>query len=203
MGAEGGGHIAFMTRLVRPRPGEVSHSLPVAKPLGYASAPVDDFGAALAAVRDLREAGIISDYAVGGAMAHAFWSEPTTTFDLDVFVLLQSTGILTDLGPIYRWAKDRGYPVVAEHIVIAGIPVQLIPAYDLASEAVAKAAELDYDGKAVRVITPEYLIAMYLQPSARTSKRLARVGGLLDEGNVDQDLLKELLERYNLELPRQ
>ncbi|HEX6640684.1 MAG TPA: hypothetical protein VF215_06200 [Thermoanaerobaculia bacterium] len=70
---------------------------------------MDDFGAALAAIRELKEEGVVTEYAVGGAMAHAFWSEPTTTFDLDVFVLLQSSGIITDLGPIYEWARKRGY----------------------------------------------------------------------------------------------
>jgi hypothetical protein len=164
---------------------------------------MDDFGAALAAVRELKDEGIITEYAIGGAMAHAFWSEPTTTFDLDVFVLLRSSGILTDLGPIYEWARKRGYREIAEHIEIAGIPVQIIPAYALASEAVANAAELDYEGRPVRVITREYLIAMYLEPGARTSKRLARVGGLLDEGDVDRRLLDDLLERYNLELPKE
>ncbi len=149
----------------------------------------------------MRSEGIITEYAVGGAMAHAFWSEPTPTFDLDVFVLLESPGIITDLGPIYRWAKERGYPAVKEHIVIDGIPVQIIPADDLAYEAVGNAVELDYDGDPVRVIKPEYLIAMYLQPSARTHKRLARAGGLLDEGNVDRGLLDDLLKRYNLKLP--
>lgn len=162
---------------------------------------MDDFGAALAAIRELKEEGVVTEYAVGGAMAHAFWSEPTTTFDLDVFVLLQSSGIITDLGPIYEWARKRGYREIAEHIEIAGIPVQLIPAYGLASEAVVNAAELDYEGQPVRVITPEYLIAMYLEPGARTRKRLARVGGLLDEGDVVRELLDELLERYKLELP--
>ena len=134
-------------------------------------------------------------------MAHAFWSEPTTTFDLDVFVLLESSGIITDLSPIYEWARGRGYREVAEHIEIEGIPVQVIPAYDLAAEAVAKAVELDYEGQPVRVITPEYLVAMYLKPGARTAKRLARVGDLLDTGKVDPHLLKEILRRYELELP--
>lgn len=150
----------------------------------------------------MKDDGVILAYAIGGAMAHAFWSEPTATFDLDIFVSFQSPGILTDLGPIYRWARSHGYPEVAEHIVIDGIPVQFIPAYDLALEAVANAVELDYDGQPVRVITPEYLIAMYLQPGARTHKRLARVGALLDEGSVDRRLLNELLQRYNLELPK-
>lgn len=166
--------------------------------------PVDDFSVALAAVRDLKTEGVVTDYAVGGAMAAAFWSEPTATFDLDVFVVSQSRGMLVDLGPIYAWARQRGYREEAEHIVIAGIPVQLIPVHNpLASEAVEHAAELDYEGEPVRVITPEYLIAMYLEPSARTHKRLARVGALLDEPTVDHALLDDLLARYNLELPKQ
>jgi hypothetical protein len=164
---------------------------------------VDDFAAALAAVRALQEDGVVADYAIGGAMAHIFWSEPTPTFDLDVFVVLPSSGMLVDLGPIYKWARERGYPEKSEHIMIAGVPVQLIPTHnDLATEAVTKAAVLDYEGQPVRVITPEYLIAMCLEPTARTHKRLARVGALLDEGNVDRALLDDVMERYNLELPK-
>lgn len=164
--------------------------------------PVDNFAEALAAVRAMRAEGVIDEYAVGGAIAHAFWSEPTNTFDLDVFVLLESSGMLISLDPIYRWAKRHGYGETAEHIVIAGIPVQLIPAHnELAVEAVQRAAELDYAGTPVRVITPEYLIAMYLEPSARSAKRLARVGDLL-ETELDRALLDSLLQRYKLELPR-
>src|SRR4029079_10911874 len=45
-------------------------------------------------------------------------------------------GIVLDLGPIYRWAERHGYEVNAEHIMIAGIPVQVIPApTELAAEA--------------------------------------------------------------------
>lgn len=79
---------------------------------------MDNFALALTAIRELREEGVVSEYAIGGAMAIAFWSEPTPTFDLDVFVLLHSTGLLVDVGPIYQWARKRGYPEVAEHIVV-------------------------------------------------------------------------------------
>lgn len=137
-------------------------------------------------------------------MALIFWSEPTATFDLDVFVLLRSTTALVSLEPLYTWARTHGYREEAEHIIISGIPVQLIPAHNpLAVEAVQNAADLDYDGHPVRVITPEYLIAMYLEPGARSRKRQARVAALLDEGNVDRTLLDALLERYNLALPEQ
>lgn len=162
---------------------------------------MDDFGAALAAIRELKDEGIVADYAVGGAMAYAFWTEPTPTFDLDVFVLLDSPGLLVDLGPIYEWARRRGYREVLEHIEIEGIPVQLIPANALAAEAIANAAVLDYEGKPVRVITREYLVAMYLEPSARTHKRLARVAALQDEGKIDHALLARILEQHHLKLP--
>ena len=84
------------------------------------------------------------------------------------------------------------------------MPVQVIPAPDaLAEEAIVAAVELDYDGLAVRVMRPEHLIALYLQPTARTRKRLERVATLLDEGNLDHALLDDVLTRYSLKLPMQ
>jgi hypothetical protein len=162
----------------------------------------NSFSETLSAVADLKREGIVTDYAIGGAMALAFWSEPTATFDLDVFVLLPSSGALVSLDGIYRWADKRGYPAEAEHIFIAGVPVQFIPTHNaLAEEAVATAADLDYEGRLVRVIRPEYLIAMSLEGTARTAKRLARVAVLLEENIVDRKLLNNVLERYNLSLP--
>jgi hypothetical protein len=162
---------------------------------------VDYFRQALAAVKDLKRDGVVTEYAIGGGMAASFWSEPTATFDLDVFVLLPSDQPLVSLSEIYKWARTHGYREEAEHILIAGVPVQFIPAHNaLAEEAVTTAADLDYDGESIRVICPEYLIAMSLEPSARTPKRMARVGLLL-EGTVDRHLLNDILKRYSLNLP--
>jgi hypothetical protein len=163
---------------------------------------VDNFGAALHAIERLKAEGVVAEYALGGAMALVFWSEPIATFDIDVFVLLRSHGVLVSLAPVYEWARKHGYPAEAEHILIGGIPVQVIPAPDeLSEEAITQAAELDYEGQPVRVIRPEFLIAMYLQPGARSAKRLERVAALLEGGNVDRELLDSLLQRYNLRLP--
>jgi hypothetical protein len=164
---------------------------------------MNNFAEALAAMHRLKTDGLVADYAIGGAMALVFWSEPIATFDLDVFVLLPSKGRLVSLEPIYEWARRNRYPEEAEHILIAGVPVQIIPAHDaLAEEAVASAADLDYEGLSVRVIRPEYLIALYLEPGARTHKRLERVAALLEEGSVDRELMDRVLARYNLSLPR-
>ena len=163
---------------------------------------MDNFAQALAAIRDMKRDGIVDEYAIGGAMAAAFWAEPTATFDLDVFVRIQSSGILLSLEPIYAWAAARGFRSKDEHIIMAGVPVQIIPAPDeLSAEAVANAAELRYEEEPVRVIRPEYLIALSVRGSARTQKRVVRAAQLMEEATQDRELLNDLVKRYNLRLP--
>jgi hypothetical protein len=161
------------------------------------------FRDALLAIHQLRTDGVINEYAIGGAMAIAFWAEPVSTFDVDVFALLPPTsGPMVSLEPLYTWAAKHGHTIQQEHIILGGIPVQIIPAHNsLAEEAVHDAATLDMEAIDVRVIRPEYLIALYLEPSARTRKRLERVAALLEESDVDRTRLDTLLKKYGLTLP--
>ena len=70
-----------------------------------------DFAAALSAIERMKREGIVIDYAIGGAMAFIFWTEPVATFDLDVFVFLpDESPLLVSLDPIYRWAEANSYP---------------------------------------------------------------------------------------------
>ena len=163
------------------------------------------FQDAIIAINGLPKAGIVSDYAVGGAMALIFWSEPVPTYDLDVFVLLPAAGgPIISLAPLYEWAGRHGFPVRQEHIVISDVPVQIIPAHsDLAEEAVREAVSVEYEGIAVRVIRPEHLIALYLEPSARTRKRLERVAALLEGNAVDRPRLDSILSRHGFTLPEE
>lgn len=170
----------------------------------YSCFMTDTFGAAIAAIEDMKRDGVIDEYAVGGAMAVTFWSEPTTTYDLDVFVTIQSGGLLVSLQPIYAWAASRGFRCSQEHIEIEGLPVQMLPAPNaLAEEAINTAAELDYAGQSVRVIRPEYLVAMWSEGSARSAKRMARAAALMEDVEMDRALLDELKRRYKLKLPAQ
>jgi hypothetical protein len=160
-----------------------------------------DFAAAVTAIERMKREGVLTDYAIGGAMALVFWTEPVATFDLDVFVHLpgEST-VLVSLDPL--WATANGYTAEGEHIIMEGIPVQFIPSPNpLADEAIEEAATMDYDGTPMRVIRPEHLIALYLEPSARTAKRLQRVAALRDEGSINAERLDAILRRYHLELP--
>jgi hypothetical protein len=157
---------------------------------------------ALCALEELKRLGIVEDYAIADAMALAFWTEPIPTFDLDVLVFLaeQETPILS-LGSIYKWAAVHRYSLDGEHIVVEGLPVQFLPSHnELADEAIERAATLDYEGIAVRVVRPEYLVALYLEPSARTSKRRERAAALIEAPATDQSLVQDLIHRFKLEL---
>lgn len=80
----------------------------------------------------MRDEGIVTDYAVGGATAVLFYAEPTRTYDVDVFALLPSSGesALVSLAPVYRWAESRGFPVDGEHVMVHDVPVRILPAYN-------------------------------------------------------------------------
>ena len=95
----------------------------------------------LQVLNDLVRTGVLSRYAIGGAMGATFYVEPVLTFDLDVFVVLPKTaGGLSTLEPLYEALRARGYRVEGECVVIEGIPVQFLPAYNvLLEEALAEA----------------------------------------------------------------
>lgn len=154
----------------------------------------------LAAINAMKSDGVIEDFAIAGAMAVLFWSEPVPTFDLDVLVFMpEAQAPLVTLTPIYDWAKRHGHPVREEHIDIRGVPVQFIPSPNaLADEAITTAAPIDYEGVAVRVVRPEYLIALYLEPGARTAKRRERAAALMELPSLDRRAVDEILTRYGL-----
>jgi len=150
----------------------------------------------------MKAEGVIDEYAIAGAMAIVFWAEPVPTFDLDVLVVLRASGgSLVNLTAIYEWAGKRGYATQDEHIIVEGLPTQFVPSPNaLATEAIGTAAEVDYQGVRVRVVRPEYLIALYLDPQARTQKRRERAAMLLALPTLNRALVDEILERYGRSL---
>lgn len=158
------------------------------------------FADALRVLNEMKASGVVEDYAVAGAMAMVFWAEPIPTYDLDVLVFLPvSKRTIVSLEPLYAWTKQHGYAAQAEHVVIAGVPVQFLPAHNaLAEEAVDRAANLTYEGVEVRVVRPEYLVALYLEPGARTLKRRERAAALMESAGLDRAVLDDLLVRFRL-----
>lgn len=162
--------------------------------------PATSFAQALRELNGLKSAAIIEDYAIAGAMALVFWTEPVPTYDLGVLVLLPEQGTpLVSLSGIYEWAAAHGYPADAEHVIIAEVPVQFLPAHgELADEAIETAVTLEYEDVPVRVVRPEYLVALYLESSARTAKRRERAAALLEAPGTDRRLVEDLIKRFGL-----
>ena len=153
-------------------------------------------------LNNLPAEGLVQDYAIGGATAVLFYAEPTRTYDLDVFILLTPAvgSSLEPLKAIYAWARSRGFPEEAEHIVIHGVPVQFLPAHNaLAEDAVACARTLDYEGVLVKVIGPEHLAALAFQTGG--PRRRERAWQLIESGNVDQAKLTDLLTSHGINKP--
>lgn len=153
----------------------------------------------LAVINELEKGGLVSRYAIGGAMGATFYVEPMVTFDLDVFVVLptDSGGLLT-LAPIYEALRSRGYQEEGECIVIEGIPVQFLPAYNsLLEEALAEARETMYADVPTRVLRVEHLLAIALQTGR--PKDHERIRLFLKEADLDRPYLAAILKRHDLE----
>ena len=150
-----------------------------------------------AVLEQMRQQGIVTAYAIGGATAVLFYAEPIRTYDVDAFVTLPSDAhaALVSLAPVYAWAQSRGIASEGDHLLIEGVPVQLLPAYNaLVEDAIATARVHDYDGVPVRVVGPEHLVALALE--AGGARRRERAWQLLEFGGVDRGLLRRILDRH-------
>jgi hypothetical protein len=150
-------------------------------------------------MNELKERGLIKDYAIGGAIAALRWTEPFFTQDLDVFIILEEEaderGFIM-LSPIYEYLKERGYVWKGHWIMIEGIPVDIFPADPLEEEAIAEAEEIEYEGVKTKVLTPEYLIALFSRAGREKDKR--KIGLLLEQAEVDRQELGRIWDKYGL-----
>jgi len=144
--------------------------------------------------------GEVHNYAIGGAIAAVFYVEPFATQDIDVFVLMttEPTGLVTTI-PGWDYLKKRGYTEIrGEAIVVEDWPVQFIPVSNaLEEEAYLNAITLGFEGEPVRVFLAEHLVAIMLQ--AGRLKDLARVQMFLSQEAVDQEILRDIIKRHNLD----
>ena len=147
----------------------------------------------------LERDGVVSRYAIGGAMAATFYAEPVLTFDLDIFVILPETvGGLLPLAPLYADLRRRGYAEEGECVPIEGVPVQFLPAYKaLLEEALAKARETLYEQTPRRVLRAEHLVAIAVQTGREKDRERVRL--LREQASMDPEYLAGVLSRQGLE----
>jgi hypothetical protein len=153
----------------------------------------------LQVVNELERDGVVARYAIGGAMGATFYVEPLLTFDLDVFVILpKNAGNLFSLAPLYETLRSRGYTEEGECVLIEGVPVQFLPAYNaLLEEALREARETLYEEVPARVVRAEHLIAICLQTGRDKDRERVRI--LREQAELDMSYLAGVLQRHGLE----
>lgn len=148
-------------------------------------------------LNQMREAGVIADYALFGAAAQMRYTEPVATLDADVLILPSSSGGLDVLHPIYQFCIGKGYNPDGEAIRVGAWPVQFIPVFDpLTQEALEKADTVEFEGVPFRVVRADHLAVIAL--SVGRAKDFARILALLEAGSVSREKIAELAEKHGL-----
>lgn len=143
------------------------------------------------------EDGVVGDYAIGGAIALSFYTEPHATLDMDVYVLFpESDGPLISLGPIYEYLRERGHEPKGEHVSIHGVLVQLLPTDELTDDALSNAENMEFFGEPTKVLSREHLAAIMVK--VNRSKDRVRLPFLLELDEFDMEKFESLIVRFGM-----
>ncbi|HEA46792.1 MAG TPA: hypothetical protein ENH97_00070 [bacterium] len=147
---------------------------------------------ALRKINSLKKKGLIKDYCIGGGYALNYYMEPILTFDLDIFILIDTD---EDYSRLYNYFRSEGYKIENVYIVIGNLPVQFFPSYisPLIDEAIKKAKRIKIKNVSAKVLTVEYLIATLLMAFRPKDKMV--IPHLLELTN--RRLLNNILERFS------
>ena len=148
-------------------------------------------------LNDMREVGVISDYALFGAVAQIRYTEPVATLDADVLVAVSGPERLDILKPIYEFCTTKGFHPEGETISVGAWPVQFIPVFNpLTQEALEEAETVDFDGVPFKVVRAAHLAVIAL--SVGRAKDFTRILALLESGSVSQQEIADLAAKHGL-----
>ena len=153
----------------------------------------------LRAANDLLAVGLISDWALGGALAAIYYVEPFATYDADIFFIPKDQTLDAGIPAIYAHLQSHGWQVEREHLLWRGFPVQFLAGNGLTAEAVREAERIDYEGVPAKVFRAEHIVA--IAASVGRQKDKARIEQLLRQAELDRTYLDNVLQRYKLKLP--
>ena len=148
-------------------------------------------------LNEMRNAGVIVDYALFGAAAQMRYTEAVATLDADILVMASASERLDVLAPLYEFCARKGYRPEGEAVRVGAWPVQFIPVFNPLTEAALKEADTaDYEGVPLRVVRADYLAVLAL--SLGRAKDFARVLALIESGSVLPERIMELAGRHGL-----
>ncbi len=145
----------------------------------------------------MRDAGVIENYAIFGAVAQMRYTEPVATLDVDVLVAVPAPDRVDVRGAIYEFCAARGYRAEGEAVRVGPWPAQFVPAFSpLTREAMEQAETVDFEGVPLRAVRADHLAVIAL--SVGRSKDLTRILSLLESGAVSRAQIAELAARHGL-----
>jgi hypothetical protein len=147
----------------------------------------------------IQNSGLISGYAIGGAVAAGAYIEATQTEDVDVFVIFGDRPVhpLAPLREIWADLISNGAQVQGEYLVIGGWPVQLLPpGTPIYDDAIASARTKDFGGVDGKIMGPEHLAAIAL--ATGRGKDYVRVAEFIRTGKLDPTILNQLIDQFGL-----
>ena len=148
-------------------------------------------------LNNMLKEGLLRDYAIGGAIAVFFYTEPQATMDIDIFVHFpESDALLLSLDPLKEYLTQRGHSMEGEHFSIHGALVQFLPTKGLTEDALNKAAKTSFYGEPSKVFTKEHLAAIMV--SLRRPKDKARLPLLLELEDFDMQTFESILASFGL-----
>jgi hypothetical protein len=152
-------------------------------------------------INEMLASGIITRYAIGGAVAATFYIEATRTVDIDIFVPIhqQPGALIITLDPFTEFLRSRGYLMQDEYWAIEGSLVSFLPVEGdtLLLNAISDPRTFDVEGVQTFVFAPEYLAAIALKVG-RTEKDVPRLLQFLRERKIDEARFVDILKRHDL-----
>jgi predicted nucleotidyltransferase len=149
-------------------------------------------------LNELKAAGVIQDYAIGGGYAVGLYVQDMPTYDLDVFVVVLSDDAVNEwtvLSSVYEYYRSKGAKFEHEYVFIEGMPVQFLPntISPLHDKAIEEAKVVEVEGVTTRFLSLEYLIAVLL--TAYRPKDIIRSQALLKR--ADSVLVADIITEFD------
>jgi hypothetical protein len=148
-------------------------------------------------LNEMREAGVIREYALFGAVAQMRYTEPVATLDADVRVSVPDAKRLEVLSDIYEFCAARGWRPEGEAVQVGAWPTQFVPTFSpLTQEAVERADTADFENVPLRVVRADDLAVIAL--SVERAKDHTRILALMEAGSVTREGIAALAARHRL-----
>jgi len=148
-------------------------------------------------LNEMRAVGVISEYALFGAIAQMRYTQAVATLDADILIAVPSLERLDVLKPVYDFCAAKGFRAEGEAIRVGAWPVQFIPVFNaLTREALEQAEDGAFEGVPFRVVRADHLAAIAL--STGRAKDHARIVSLLESGSVSREDITQLAARHGL-----